>query len=91
MPKKYRMKAKPGRYAVTAGDVEFRHSVTITVVKKNWPLMAVYAMVTIAGLVGSYFVTGWLSVALSTFVAVVTFGVGYYMLQQVVTTTHRLR
>ena len=61
---------------MTPSDVELIHTATIKAVQKNWILLSVYGVVTVLGIVGSYFTNKWGSVALSVLVAAVTFFVG---------------
>lgn len=86
-----RLQAEPGSYAVTGTDVRLTHSVISQALKLNWYWVALYAFVTIGGIVLSYWTTGLINVLLATFVAVVTLVVGYLMLQKVITITKETR
>jgi hypothetical protein len=61
------------------------HETIKQAVKYNWPWVALYAAVTVGGIVFSYCTSGWFSVALSIFVAVITLVVSYLTLQRVIT------
>jgi len=65
-------------------------SVTTRVVQKNWLWIAVYLFITLASIVASYFTSGWVSVAVAMFVAVVTFMIGLHMIREVITTTREI-
>lgn len=87
MPKHYKMKAEPGHYKLTGQDVKLVHTVTVTAVKRNWPWLSAYFVVTVGGIAWSYFTSEWVSVWLSIGVAAVTFVIGGRMVQQVITIT----
>jgi hypothetical protein len=53
--------------------------------EKDWPLVIDFVIATLGGAITSYWTNGWLSVALSIFVAVVTIPLGLYMAWEVVT------
>ncbi|MEX0803417.1 MAG: hypothetical protein WD688_08890 [Candidatus Binatia bacterium] len=91
MAKDYRMKADPVSYVVTGNDVALKHTVMKKAVKKNWLWFSIYAFVTLFGIFASYFTSEWLSVVLSFVVAVITFFVGFVMLQTVITITNERR
>ena len=91
MPKHYRMDVETGSYGVTGQDVKLTHTFTEIVLKKNWLLLTIYAVITVGSVITSYFVSGWISVIVSFVVAVATFGIGLRMLQRVVTTTNEVR
>ena len=80
-----RLEAVTGSYSVTGIDARLTHETIKKAVKYNWPWVALYAAVTVGGIVFSYCTSGWFSVALSIFVAVIV--VGYLMLQKVITIT----
>jgi hypothetical protein len=50
------------------------HAVTKSLVKKRWPLILAYGLIAAAGIVASYFISGWISVAVTFAVAVLAFG-----------------
>jgi hypothetical protein len=87
----YRLNAESGSFRVTGSDAQLRHVMREAVWKKNWPLIVSYAGMTVVGVIASYFVSGWISVTVSAFVALATFGVGLRMLQEVITTTVETR
>ena len=91
MPKHSNMKGETGHYQLSGQNVKLIHSVTRKAVKKNWPMLAVYCVITVANFVSSYFTSGWLSVGVSFTVAIFTFLVGLRMVQQVITITNEVR
>jgi hypothetical protein len=91
MPKDFRMDVETGHYKTTGNDVQLRHSATVKAVKNNWILLSLYFIITIVGVVLSYFTSGWCSVFVSAPVALITFLIGYWMLQQVITITNEVR
>jgi hypothetical protein len=82
VPKDFKMKADTGHFQLSGQNVTLIFSVTALATKKNWPMLAIYFVVTLGGIVVSYFTNGWISVRLSAVVAVITFGVGLRMVQQ---------
>jgi hypothetical protein len=78
-------------YTVTGQNVTLTHSLTRKVVKKNWRMLIAYFVITVGGIIASYFTSGWLSVGLSTGVAVITFLVGLRMVREVITITNNAR
>lgn len=91
MPRNFNMKAESGHYKLTGQDVCLIHEVRERVIKKNWPLISLYGLVTVAGVVASYFTSEWVSVGVSAIVALFTFAVGLRMLQEIVTITKEIR
>jgi hypothetical protein len=75
----YHMKAETGSFALKGQNARLIHIVTFIAIKKNKPWIVLYAVVTIVGIVMSYFLSGWLSVIASAVVALTTFGVGLLM------------
>ncbi len=78
-------------YTVTGQNVTLTRSVTRKAVKKNWPMLIAYFVITVGGIIVSYFTSRWLSVGLSTGVAVITFFVGLRMVREVITITNDAR
>jgi hypothetical protein len=78
-------------YTVTGQNATLTHSVTRKVVKKNWRMLIAYFVITVGGIIASYFTSGWLSVGLSTGVAVITFLVGLRIVREVITITNNAR
>jgi hypothetical protein len=85
------MKADAGSYAVKGQDARLIHTVTSKVIKTSWPWITLYAVITIAGIAVSYFLSGWLSVIVSALVALTTLGVGLLMGHKVITITNEVR
>jgi hypothetical protein len=91
MPRTIHMNAKRGSFKVTGQDAELRRTVIVRAVKRNWPLLIDYSIATLGGVAVSYLTSGWLSVALSIFIAMATFPIGFHMLTQVITITNEIR
>jgi len=91
MSKNYRMTAETGSYKLTGQNVKLIHTVTTTAVKRNWIWLSIYIIVTLGGIVGSYFTNEWISVGLSVAIAAITFFVGLRMIQEVITITKEIR
>ena len=91
MPKNYEMKVETGRYVVSGNSTKLTHTTVAEVTRRNWPLLGAYGILTLASIVGSYFTSQWVSVAVSFAFAVITFLVGLRMLVQVVTITNEVR
>ena len=91
MAKHYHMRPEAGQLTLTGHDVKLTHTVIERAVKKNWPLISIYAIITIGGIVASYFTANWVSVGVSLAVAVVTFIVSLRMLREVITITNEVR
>jgi hypothetical protein len=87
----YYMKGEAGQFGVAGQDARLIHTIISRAVTKNWWLISLYAVITIAGVVVSYFLSGWVSVAVTAAVAVVTFLIGLRMMHQVVTITNEVR
>jgi hypothetical protein len=54
-------------------------------------MLIAYFVITVGGIIASYFTSGWLSVGISTGVAVITFLVGLRMVREVITITNNVR
>jgi hypothetical protein len=67
--------------------VTLTYSAIAEAVKINWWLICLYLVVTVAGVVASYFTSGWISVLISSAVAIITFFVGLKMMKTVITIT----
>ncbi|SRR5260221_9597063 len=80
MPKHYTLKAETGYYKLTVSEAKLAHKALV----KNWWLIAAYLVVTLIGIVLSYFTSGFVSVVITTAVAIITFLVGLRMIQQVI-------
>jgi hypothetical protein len=87
----YRMKAESGEFRLTGQDARLIHTIISRVVKKNWWLIGLYATITVGGVSVSYFLSGWISVAVSGALALVTFLIGLRMMHQVITITNEVR
>jgi hypothetical protein len=87
----YKLEPESGSFKLTGGNVSLMHIVTVVAVKRNWWLLSIYGLVTIAGIYASYFMSGWSSVIVSSAVAAITFVVGLRMWQQVITITKEIR
>jgi len=85
------MKAETGVFQLSGQNVRLIHTITSQAVKRNWWLICLYAVITVAGVSVSYFLSGWISVAVSAAVAVVTFLIGLRMMHQVITITNEVR
>jgi hypothetical protein len=91
MGKYLRMNAGTGTFNLTKQDVTLIRSVTAEAVKRNWPWLCTYGLITLAGIVASFFLNGWTSVAVSGFVAVLTLLVALVMIQDVITIANDAR
>jgi uncharacterized membrane protein YfcA len=91
MPKHHHMKIETGSYTLSGNDPTLTRSIVVRVTKRNWLLLSFYGLITIAGIIASYFTNQWISVAVSFAFAVITFLIGLYMLIQVVTITSEIR
>lgn len=91
MTKNIRMKAEGGHYTLNISNARLVHTVTKRVIQKNLWFVAVYALVSLASAIGSYFTSGFWSVGLSVLVTLVTLWLGWYMLREVVSVTHEIR
>ena len=87
----YVAECEPASFKTTEHEVELAHTATVKAVQKNWKLLSTYVVITVVGCILSYFTKQWISVALSVFVAVVTFFIGRRMIREVITTTIRIR
>lgn len=85
------IKADNGSFRLSAGRTTLIKRAIKSAVKKNWLFVTLYALVTIAGIIASYFVNGWISVAVSLFVAILSFIIGLRMLAEVITITEETR
>jgi hypothetical protein len=85
------LKAEPGHYTLAGGDARLTHRTIQSAVKASWLWIGIWAVVTLFGIVFSYYTSGWISVTLSSVVAVVTLAVGYFMLQKEITITNETR
>jgi hypothetical protein len=85
MRKHLSMNAEAGTFNLTEQDVTRIRSVTVAAVKRNWPWLCTYGVITLAGIVPSFFLNGWVNVAISCFVAVLTLLVALVMIQDVIT------
>jgi hypothetical protein len=75
----YHHEGATGSYTLSGRDAELRSTVIREVWKRNWPLISLYAVVTLGGVGISYFTSRWSSVALSFVVALVTLPIGLRM------------
>ena len=91
MAKHFNLEAETGHYQLTGHAAALTYSTIRTTIEKNWLLIISYVAITIASWILSYFTSGWTSVGLSVAVTVITFAVGWYMVQQVVTITNEIR
>jgi hypothetical protein len=62
-------------------------STTKEEIKKNWPLIAVLALCDLLSTVPAYFLSGFLSVAVTVFFILFSTIVGYYAITRVITIT----
>jgi hypothetical protein len=85
------MIAEAGQFGVAGQNARLIHTIISRAVSKNWWLISLYIAITIAGVAVSYFLSGWVSVAVTAAVAIVTFLVGLRMMHQVVTITNEVR
>jgi hypothetical protein len=88
----YHHEGATGSYTLTGRDAELELARTVIreVWKRNWPLVIDYGMATLGSIVVQYFfLDGWplLSLALSIFVAAITFLIGLFMAWKVITIT----
>jgi hypothetical protein len=86
-----RMNAETGSYKLTGQDAKLMHYVIVKVVEKDWPLLSLYLVVIVVGLVASYVTSRWDSVGFSFVVDAFTFVVGLLMVQTVITITNEIR
>jgi hypothetical protein len=91
MAKHYNLEAEPGHFEITGHPADLMVTTIRTAVEKNWPLIVLYLAITMGGWISSYFTSRWWSVGISVAGSIVTFAVGWYMLQQVVTITKTIR
>jgi hypothetical protein len=91
MPRHYGMKAQPGGFVISGENAQLRHTTIAEVTRRNAPLIGLYCLVTLAGIVASYFTSQWVSVAVSFAFAVATFLIGLSMLVKVLTITNEVR
>jgi hypothetical protein len=91
MGKYLRMNAGTGTFDLTKQDVTLIRSVTAEAVKRNWPWLCTYGISTVAGIVAAFFFSGWLSVAVSGFVAVLSLIVALVLIQDVITIANDTR
>jgi hypothetical protein len=91
MPKHHNMNTDTGSYGITGFAASQTKTTTTRVIKKNWRLVCLYGFITLAGIVGSYFTSAWISVGVSIIVALITFLVGLRMIQEAVTITREVR
>jgi hypothetical protein len=85
------VKPDAGQLALKGQIPRLIYTVTSIAIKRNWPWIALYAVITIVGIVLSYFLSGWQSVLVSFVVALTTFGVGLVMWHKVITITNEVR
>jgi hypothetical protein len=91
MPEHYEMKAEPGAFVISGNSARLKHTTVAEATRRNWPLLGAYGLITLASVIASYFISQWVSVAVSFAFAVITFLVGLRMLIQVVTITNEMR
>jgi hypothetical protein len=84
MGKYLRMNAGTGTFNLSNQDVTLIRSVTAEAAKRNWPWLCAYGISIIAVIVASFFFSGWISVAVSAFVAVLSLVVALVMIQDVI-------
>jgi CHASE2 domain-containing sensor protein len=87
----YRLKADTGVFRLTGQEARLIHTITSQTVKRNWWLICLYTAITLAGVSVSYFLSGWISVAVSAAVALVTFLIGLRMMHQAIVITNEVR
>jgi hypothetical protein len=88
----YHHEGATGSYTLTGrgAELELARTVIREVWKRNWPLVIDYGIATLGSIVVQYFfLDGWplLSLALSIFVAAITFLIGLFMAWKVITIT----
>jgi ABC-type uncharacterized transport system permease subunit len=85
----YHHEGATGSYTLTGRDAELEltRNVIREAWKKNWPLISLYAVITLGGVGASYFTSRWNSVALSIAVALATLLIGLFMAGKVITIT----
>jgi hypothetical protein len=88
----YHHEGATGSYTLTGRDAALALARTVIreVWKRNWPLVIDYGIATLGSIVVQYFfLDGWplLSLALSIFVAAITFLIGLFMAWTVITIT----
>jgi hypothetical protein len=92
MSKNLGMNAETGANKLTGRDARLQHTVIVKAVKRNWLWLSVYGVITIGGVVTSYLIPGGLpSVAVTIFVDVLTYIVGWHMVHEVITITNEIR
>lgn len=82
---KIKMKAEPGHYKVSGAPAKLTHTATITTIKRNWWLIALYTAVNLASI---YFCSfripaPWFSAAVSFVIWLFTTWIGYLMMCKV--------
>ncbi len=87
----FNLELETGRYNISGSDAELWHTAIRKALEKNWPWISIYAVITLVGLVGSYFLSGWMSLALTAVVDAVAFVAGLRMIRDVITITHTIR
>lgn len=85
----YHHEGATGSYTLTGRDAELE--LTRTVIRearnRSWPLISLYAVITLGGVGASYLTSRWNSVALSSAVALTTLLIGLFMAWKVITIT----
>jgi hypothetical protein len=86
------IKPEAGSLKLTGFAPKLTYTVITKAVARNWPIIALYIIINIGGVVGAYFfTTPWLSAAASCGVSIISTLVGYFMMGQVVTITNEVR
>jgi hypothetical protein len=91
MAKNYDMGPGTGDLKLTGQRTRLIYTVRTRVLERNWPLIIAYIVITVVGIIASYFTSGWLSVGLALSVAVVTFFIGLHMLRDAITITNEVQ
>jgi hypothetical protein len=79
-----RVNAGTGTINSTKQDVTVIRFVTAEAAKRNWPWLCAYGISMVAVIVASFFFSGWVSVAVSAFVDVLSMVVALVMIQDVI-------
>ena len=61
----YNLNADTGHFGTAIKDAELRHTVISRALAANWRWVSAYVIVTLLGLVGAYYLDGWLSFTVS--------------------------
>ncbi len=87
----FNLELETARYNMSGSDSELVDTAIRKAMEKNWALINGYLVITLVGLVGSYYLTGLWSLTASVVVNVAAFFTGSRMTRDVIIITRTIR